>query len=465
MSRNRSVNRWVALAFGLVLLAVGCAGDGEGGTGAETPSPGPEAAETPAETPDETPAETPAAQDSGPVTFFSTQLAPVEESEKVRNTILAGFPGEVDFVGADNYGAWVDRITAEAEAGEGTIDLLGGLHGDFVSLGTERLTDVSDLMSELSDRGFSEDYVELANLGTDTPYYIPWMQATYIVVANKQALEHLPDGADVEALTYEQYAEWAANIFDATGQAKVGFPAGEDGLLPRFFQGYLLPAFTGGVVTTFGESDAAWEWMRGIWEHTHPQSVGFGFMQDPLLSEEVWVAWDHVARLKNALEQRPDDFVAVPAPAGPEGRAFMPVVAGLAIPATAPSPQGAQDLIAYMAELETQATTLREVGFFPVVEGDLPEDLSAGIQLEADAVRMQTEAEDALPSLLPIGLGDAGGDFNKIFADTFTRIILNGEEIGPVLERQAEALQALMEETGASCWQPDPPSDGPCQVG
>jgi multiple sugar transport system substrate-binding protein len=441
MAVSRNLPRWLVAIPTLALLAAACGTDDEGDNGAA------------------------GADGGGEVVFFSTQLAPVEEAEKVRTTILAGYDGEVDFIGAENYGAWVDRITAEAEAGDVTIDLLGGLHGDYVSLGTERLTDVSDLQEELSGAGFDETFLELARLGTDSTYYIPWMQATYIMVANTQALDHLPDGADVNELTYEEYAEWAANIFEATGQAKVGFPAGEDGLLPRFFEGYLLPAFTGGLVTTFNESDEAWDWMRGIWEHTHPQSVGYGFMQDPLLSEEVWVAWDHVARLKDALEQRPDDFVAFPAPAGPEGRAYMPVLAGLAIPQGAPNADSARSLIEYISAPDTQAATLREVGFFPVVAGDLPEDVSPGVQLQADAVAMQTEAEDALPSLLPIGLGDAGGDFNKVFVDTFTRIVLNGEDTRTVLEEQSAVLDALMQETGAPCWEPDPESEGPCQVG
>ena len=398
------------------------------------------------------------------VLFFSTQLAPVEEAEKVRNTIVADFAGGVEFVGAENYGVWADRVNAEIQAGQGTVDLLGGLHGDFVTLGTDALTDLSDLMAELQDRGFPQQMVDLTTLGTDQTYYIPWMQATYIVVANRQALEYLPAGADAESLTYEQYAEWARNIFESTGQAKVGFPAGEAGLMNRFFQGYLIPAFTGGVVTTFRESAPAWEWLRGIWSYVHPQSVGYEFMQEPLLSEEVWVAWDHVARLKNALEQRPDDFVALPAPSGPEGLAFMPVVAGLAIPSTAPNPEGARELIRYLTEVETQATTLREVGFFPVVGGELPADLSEGIRLEADATAQQIAAPNALPSLLPIGLGERSGDFSKVYTDAFQRIILDGEDIQAVLDAEAGNLEAVMQASGASCWAPDPPSEGPCPV-
>ena len=76
---------------------------------------------------------------------------------------------------------------------------------------------------------------------------------------------------------------------------------------------------------------AAWEKFKDLWAVVTPNSTSYNFMQEPLLSEQVWVAWDHVARLKGAISQRPDDFVVFPAPAGPEGRGYMPVVAGLAI--------------------------------------------------------------------------------------------------------------------------------------
>ena len=79
-------------------------------------------------------------------------------------------------------------------------------------------------------------------MGTpDKTYYIPWMQATYVLAVNKKALEHLPQGADVNALTYQQLEDWGANMQKATGKRLLGFPAGPNGLLHRFFQGYLYP--------------------------------------------------------------------------------------------------------------------------------------------------------------------------------------------------------------------------------
>ena len=36
--------------------------------------------------------------------------------------------------------------------------------------------------------------------------------------------------------------------------------------------------------------------------------------------------------------------------------------------------------------------------------------------------------------------------------------------IQTVLEAEAKTLQAIMDDTKAGCWAPDPPSDGPCKV-
>ena len=41
--------------------------------------------------------------------------------------------------------------------------------------------------------------------------------------------------------------------------------------------------------------------------------------EQPLLSGEVWIGWDHVARVRDALRQKPEEFVTFPAPAGPKG--------------------------------------------------------------------------------------------------------------------------------------------------
>lgn len=403
---------------------------------------------------------------AGEIVWLSTQLRPVEEGEKLRNAILKDFNGTVEYLPEDT-GPFVDRLMAESQAGNLTISLVGGLHGDFPPFINEGIMeDLSDLAGRLEDRGISEDFMELGKMGTDQQYYIPWMQATYIGAASKEALEHLPEGADINNLTYDQMKTWAANIQTATGERKFGLPGGPMGLIHRLFQGYFYPAYTGRNITAFSSPEAVemWTYIKDLWQYTNPQSTTYQFMQEPLMSGEVWLTMDHVARLITAVRERPDDFVLFPAPSGPKGRAFMPVLAGLGIPKGAPNRAGAEQLIEYMLRPEVQVTTLREVAFFPVVETEMPTDLAPGIRMEADAVALQTNADDALPSLLPVGLGAKGGEFNKVFTDSFQRIVLRNEDIQTVLNEQATILQGIITEVGAKCWSPDPESDGPCQV-
>lgn len=392
--------------------------------------------------------------------FWSTQAKPVEESQKMREEVLSGFPGGVDYQPSDE-GPWLTRLQAEVQAGSGTIAVLGGLHGDLSSVAG----DLVDL-SSIDAAAVGPALMELGKLGTGEQKYIPWMQATYLMVANKKALEYLPEGADLNALTYDQLIAWAKATAEATGGPKFGFPAGPKGLKHRFFQGFLLPAYTKSSVTNFRSDEAvtAWEKFRELWQYTNPASTNYSFMQEQLVTDEVWIAFDHVARIADAFNQRPDDYVAFPAPAGPAGRAFMPVLAGIAVPSTAPDMEQSMALVSYMLKPETQIATLRATNFFPVLETTLPDDMPPSVKASGPAIAAMTGAPDALPALLPMGLGDKGGQFNQVYIDTFERIILGGQDIRSVLDEQAETLRALMVEANAPCWAPDAASDGPCPV-
>jgi multiple sugar transport system substrate-binding protein len=397
------------------------------------------------------------------LTFLSTQMRPLEEATKARTLILKGAPMPVTYVPEEPPQLPI-HLQAD-EQGAHTIGLVGALHGELAPLAA-MLQPIDQESALVSQRGIPDDIAKLARLGTEHLMYVPWMQATYIMAANKKALQYLPKGANLNTLTYAQLGEWAENAEKATGQRVLGFPAGPTGLMARFLEGYLLPSFTGGVVTQY-RSEAAvamWEAYKALWKHVNPNSTNYNFMQEPLLAGDVLIAWDHVARLQNAFRNKPDDFVAFPAPAGPKGRAFMPVLVGVAVPTTAPDKAASLKLIDYLLTPETQIATLRASSFFPVVKVALPDDLDAGLKLEAGAVQQQQSAHDALPTLLPVGLGSHGGEFDKIFVDTFQRVVLRDQVVKQVLDHEAEDMQRVLDAAKAPCWTPDPASQGTCQV-
>jgi multiple sugar transport system substrate-binding protein len=404
----------------------------------------------------------------GSLTLLSTQFTPVEEAQRVRGILKKAYAGSVSYTTGDASQV-ATQIRTQVSSKNVRVNVLAGLHGDLAPLADGSLEDLSDLMAELGDKGYSKNFLELSKAGTDRTWYIPWTQATYVVAVNKTALEHLPSGVDVNVLTYDNYLDWAiASRQAAGGKPQFGLPGGPKGLLHRFLQGYVYPSFTGALVTKFRSPEAVtmWQYLKELWANTAPASTNFDFMQEPLASGQVTVAWDHVARLVDAPKAKPDDWLMVPAPSGPKGLGHMAVLVGLGIPKGAPDLDKSKALIRALSTSDSQIEMLRQNAFFPTVKATIPNDLSPAIRLEAAAVDKQQTAPRSILSLPPVGLGKRDGEMSKIFRDAFTAIVLNGADIGRTLDAQANNMQAILDETKAACWAPDPVTPGEkCVVG
>jgi multiple sugar transport system substrate-binding protein len=398
--------------------------------------------------------------------FLSTQFTPVEEAERFRAILRAAFQGEVSYLTSE-AGPFTTQIRTQVDAGAVQVGLLGGLHGHLAPLAGTYLEDLTDLLPSLGDHGWAPEYLQLAKAGTDSTWYVPWGQASYVLAAHADALEHLPGGVDVGSLTYDQLLDWAIAARRASGKPVVGLPAGPKGLYYRFLQGFLYPSFTGGQITTFRSADAvtAWQYLRELWANCVPASTTYDYLQEPLSSGEVRVGWEHVARLVDAPRRDPENWRMVPAPRGPKGLGYMAVLTGLAIPKGAADQETARRLIRALSEPSVQLDVLRANAFFPTVQAAIPTDLKPALRLAADAVTRQQEAEDAILSLPPVGLGTRDGEMSKVFQDSFQSIILGGADIRSTLDRQAKVLSNLLREVKAPCWAPDPDSGGAvCEV-
>lgn len=401
----------------------------------------------------------------GAVNFLSTQFTQVEERQRFEKILGDRVTAQKVAFNPVDAPTFATTVKSQLDAGKVQLSLLGGLHGDLAPH-AGRLVDLDDVLGGLGDRGFSSDLTDLAKLSGGTTKYVPWMQATYVMAVNKKALEWLPSGADVQKLTYEQLLDWMTAGRRANGNKPIfGFPAGPKGLYHRFFQGFLLPSFTGGQVTTFRGPDAAnaWNYMKQLWAQTVPASTNYDSMQEPLQRGEVLVAWDHVARLRDAPGDKPDDWLMVPAPSGPRGLGYMLVVAGLAIPQGAPEADKAKEVIKALTTGDVQVDVLRQNAFFPVTNAQVPTDLPGAVSLEATAVKAQQGAAGAIVSLPPVGVGARDGEVGQIFKNAFKEICLDGKPVQGVLDAQATQLNAILDELKVACWRPDP-AGSPCRV-
>jgi multiple sugar transport system substrate-binding protein len=414
------------------------------------------------------------AKNVGQVAFQSSQGQPVNEAEGVRKQVLPAFNGSASFDSSLTDAQITDKLLAEHQTGKSSFDVVAMAAGSFPTLkAADALEDLTPLAQKLEkDRKFNAKLLDYGKLGTQKQYYIPWIQATYMLVVNKQkAMQYLPKGADANNLTYDQLITWGENIQKATGEKKLGLPAApgsRGGLYHRFLQGYAYPSYTGTEVSGFKSADGLrmWQMMKRLWAVTNPQSTNYAAMQDPLQNGEVWVAWDHQARVADALKNMGDQFQVLPAPSGPKGLGFMSAVIGVAIPKNAPNRAGAEALIDFLTKPDTQVKTGSVLSFFPVLDGvklsgsGVPGYLAA----ESTAAARYNSNTKAVAALLPVGLGTRSDEFNKAYQDSFARILLRNEDIQTVLDDEGAQLQKLLNDQKAPCWPPDPAGSGPCQI-
>jgi len=403
---------------------------------------------------------------TGAFSFLSTQFTPVEEKQRFEKILGSHVKDPKVSYNSMAVGDFTTQVTSQVKAGKVSIGMVGGLHGDLAPLAKD-LADLDSLAGEMAGTGISADLWKLAKLGGSTTKYIPWMQATYVVAVHKSALEWLPSGADVKKLTYEQYLDWAIAAKKGAGKPVFGFPAGPKGLYHRFFQGFLLPSFTGGQITTFSSPEAvnAWTYMQHLWANMNPASTNYDNLQEPLARGEILVGWDHVARLVDAPKEKPGDWLMVPAPSGPKGLGYMLVVAGFGVPKGADLAK-ASTVIKALSQPATQLEVLRQNAFFPVVKAAIPTDLPPAVLLEAGAVASQRASSNALLSLPPVGLGTKDGEVSQVFKDCFKQICKEGKAPAVVLGAQAKILQAILDEAKVPCWAPDPvTANETCKVG
>jgi multiple sugar transport system substrate-binding protein len=378
-----------------------------------------------------------------PVLFLSTQLTPVSEAAMMRQVILKDHPDTVDFEPFDRAVFYAKVMGLAANPAGSAV--LGGVQEDFDNLrGSDALAGLDAVLPRLSARVFLTGLAERGRLGTNTTWFIPWMQATYLMAANKRALPYLPKGADVNRLSYDELEEWAANMYRASGRGRLGFPVGSKGLMQRFLQGFLCPSFTGSMGGGFSGPSAVnmWGYLRDLWRYVDPSSLITNRMDEALLNGGVWVAWDHTARLLEAFKRKPNEFIAFPAPVGPKGRGFISVLAGLGAPKGSVGPE-TERLVEYLTRPDVQVKAMESVGFLPVVEIGRNEKLTPGLSEIVRAAGEQLKSAGAIISSVPLRTADAGRSFDLVYTVAFSRIVLRRLDIPTVMERQERLLRAI----------------------
>lgn len=396
------------------------------------------------------------------VNFGSTQMTPAAEREFMIR-LLGDFSKssgvEIEFLNFE-YTDLLSRVEAEQKAGKVVLNLIADLQSGLYTMGSSGLlTDLSSV--NFQGKTFVSTFERYTYAGKEKVFF-PWLQATYAMAINKKAFDYLPKGLtqqDVmnatEKWTYDSLLEWAKNMQEKTKQPQLGFPLGPKGLWHRFLHGHIYPSYTGAQATKFDSVKAIdmWNYLRELFKYVHPACTTWDNMDQPLLRGEVMIAWDHTARIKQAIVERPNDFVVVPVPRGPMGRGYIIVLVGLSIPKNANMDEPLK-VIDFLTSPKAQNAILENIGFFPVVQeaaGQIPE---GGLKILAQGVVSQSSAPDSIVCFIP-GLGAKGGEFSETYRMAFTRIVFNKEDPVKVIGELGEKIRQIFKEVGAPLPEPD----------
>jgi len=289
----------------------------------------------------------------------------------------------------------------------------------------EYVEDLTSYVKSWDDRHFSPTFEYGTNF-EGKQYFVPVGADVYLAIANKKALKYLPSNADLDKLTWEDFAKWSNAIAKGEGEGKTVVTG-----IPMKSFVYQFGAISLSYGATFPdintpEAIKAWEILVSMKDDFIPAVLNVDNCIDPMKREESWLSWMHCARVGSVYSSNETNFVVGPAPEGPAGIGSIAGVSGYGIMKDAPNKELAIKFLEYITRPDMQVKISKGTGgFIPPVEealnylGDDPED-----EVVAKAVMVLSKGRVS---------GVPGSDFQdwgavkKVFDDVFVEMVLNGD--------------------------------------
>jgi multiple sugar transport system substrate-binding protein len=268
--------------------------------------------------------------------FSSRLFSPPREQEYFINEVIKPFEEEngvtVNFQIIDDQ-TLLDRAEVQQSTNHVTTDIVVAHNSrmpEWIEAGW--VEDLTDVVAGWTDRTFSTAFSQDTNKDGHQ-YFLPVGADVYLLLANNKALPYLPDGVDLDAITWEQYAQWAVNIAKGEGEGKVCITG-----IPAKSWVYMF----GGTGLSYGagfpdinSAGAAEAW--GIWETIGkangfvPTVLNIDSCVDPMMREESWLTVFHNARAGQVYASNETQCTLAPAPIGSEGIGTIAGVSGYAV--------------------------------------------------------------------------------------------------------------------------------------
>jgi multiple sugar transport system substrate-binding protein len=307
--------------------------------------------------------------------FSSRLFSPPREQEYFINEVIKPFEEEhgitINFQIIDDQ-TLLDRAEVQQTTDHVTTDIVvahNSRMSEWIDAGW--VEDLTGHVKGWTDRTFSAAFEDNTNKD-GKQYFLPVGADVYLTLANNKALPYLPEGVDLDSLTWEQYAEWAVAVAEGEGEGKVcitGIPAKS---WIYMYGGTGLSYGAGFPDVNSEGAMAAWK----VWETIGkangfvPTVLNIDSCVDPMQREESWLTVFHNARAGQVYASNETQFTLAPAPTGPVGTGSIAGVSGYAIMKGSANYDLALMFLEYLTRPDIQVQIAKGTGGFipPVSE-------------------------------------------------------------------------------------------------
>jgi len=337
------------------------------------------------------------------------------EQEFVINEVLKPFGEEHGVhVALSIFGDEVllQRAEVQTKTGNNTTDIViayASYFDQWVSNGY--VEDLTGIVGGWGDRTFSPGINSMA-MFDGSQYFVPIGSDVYLLIANNKALPYLPAGADVQDLTWDEFADWAVAIAEGEGEGKLAVTG-----VPQKSLVYQVGAISlshGGGFPDVSSDGAvkAWELMVEMRNAFTPTVGTYDSLVEPMKRGEAWLTWAHVANVGEVYNSNPSQYVIAPVPGGPAGKGSIAGTQGFAIPVDSPNRDLAIALIEYMTRPDIMVKLAKGAGgWIPPVSEAVA---TLGNEAQDEVIKMAIDVMDnGVLSFIPPAY-TAGGNWGQI---------------------------------------------------
>lgn len=289
--------------------------------------------------------------------FVNGFLTPPEDQQFVKEEILPGFEEEFHCkVKMEVYSTADGKKSIQTQMSSNNIvtDVVMVHSGDmpaYVKAGW--IEDITDFSKGLTGRTFTDAFTASTVIDGKT-YFVPTSSDVYLIATNKEALKYLPEGADFNRLTYDQFVAFAVNAAKGEKKGVTVFPslAGKNLL-------YEIGAMGLSYGADFPKLDGAE--MTKVWDCIRKLAENNAFVAtqstaaDPneiMKRGEALIGIGHMSPIGNLYQSAPEQYVIAAPPSGPKGIGSIGGAWGLGVVKGAKNIELGKKLIEYLSRTD-----------------------------------------------------------------------------------------------------------------